>query len=83
MDTLTTSILTALRATVVLDIGELRSRMPATQRGASFDAAVLALADVRQIVLSQDCLPESLTPTQLRGYIRCGGELYTCAMLAR
>ena len=77
--TISDLILARIRSAYVIDVGELRESMPSAMRGQEFDRAVLDFADRRQIVLSQDCLLESLD--EGRGYIRCGSEVYTTAAI--
>lgn len=81
MTTLDALILDTLRSAIVADLAELRAQMPAGQRGPSFDVAILRLADARRIVLSQDCYPESLSPAELRAYIRDRSCIYTTATI--
>lgn len=70
-------ILKALEHAPVLSLAELRASMPAEYRGSTFDAAVLRLADERQVALSQDAVPAHFSDAEKAEFVRDGGALFT------
>jgi hypothetical protein len=80
---LAAEILRVVNQENVVDLAELRQRMPSRHRDQQFDQAVCQLADAENIILQCDTNLSSITVEQQANYVRYLNDIMTHAMAIR
>jgi len=76
---LAAEILRVVNQENVVDLAELRQRMPSGHRDQRFDQAVCQLADADKIILHCDLNVAGMSPEQQADYVRVGNDIMTHA----
>lgn len=61
----------------LMDLADMRSKMPKEMQGEKFDKLILDLADQGKVQVSQDSLPEQWTQEQKKKFVQEDGKVYT------